>query len=141
MDDLLVIAKALIQENKLGDGFWYQASRELFILLSLYLLESKGTATLAEVYDLSKVPKLHRFVMGALVQVNLRHSEDLKERVENFSANGLPFTTEMLNQNTQSFAETPDETRLNVLKDFHSRLSFLMSLSIRNATSQNSAIS
>ena len=137
VDDLLVIAKALIQENKLGDGFWYQASRELFILLSLYLLESKGTATLAEVYDLSKVPKLHRFVMGALVQVNLRHSEDLKERVENFSANGLPFTTEMLNQNTQSFAETPDETRLNVLKDFHSRLSFLMSLSIRNATSQN----
>lgn len=137
VDDLLVIAKALIQENKLGDGFWYQASRELFILLSLYLIESKGNATLAEVHDLSKSPRLHKFLLGNLDEVNSKYSENLKERVGNFSVNGLPFTTEMLNQNAHSFAETPDETRLNVLKDFHSRLSFLMSLSIRNATSKN----
>ncbi len=137
VDDLMIIAEALIQENQLGDGFWYQASRELFILLALYLLESKGDATLAQIHDLSKSPDLHTFLLGELDEINHKCSGNLKERIVNFNVKALPFATQMLNQNTRSFAETPDETRLNVLKDFHSRMTSLMSYSIRQATSQN----
>lgn len=44
--DLQLIAETLIPATKLGDGFWYQSSREIFLTLSLYLFETEGMATL-----------------------------------------------------------------------------------------------
>ena len=137
VDDIMIIAEALIQENKLGDGFWYQASRELFILLSLFLLETKGKATLAEIHDLSKKAELHKFLNQQIEEMDKTFSENVTERAQNYDSAALPFTTDMMMQSAGSFADTHDKTRLNILKDFHSRLNFLMSYSIRKATSKN----
>ena len=137
IDDLMIIAEALIQETKMGEGFWYQASRNVFVLLSLFLLETKGKATLADVYDLSKQPALHDFLDKG-IELKLSHCSDtLKEGIKDFCKSGLPFSTAILTQNAASFSEVPDKTRLNILTDFHSRMTSLMSLSIRKATSKN----
>ena len=64
-------------------------------------------------------------------------SENVTERAQNYDSAALPFTTDMMMQSAGSFADTHDKTRLNILKDFHSRLNFLMSYSIRKATSKN----
>lgn len=119
IDDLFIIAQALIPEIKLGEGFWYQSSRELFMLLSLFLIEVRGEATLAVVYDLSKVPNLAGFL-----------EEEMNTGVNEPSTH--------LNQHLDAFKESHDKTRLNVLKDFQSRLVMMMSPSIRQATSKNS---
>lgn len=44
----------MIPATKLGDSFWYQSSREIFLTLALFLFETKGIATLSEIHDLSK---------------------------------------------------------------------------------------
>lgn len=119
IDDLFIIAQALIPEIKLGEGFWYQSSRELFILLSLFLLEVNRSVTLAEIYDLSKEPSLVSYIKNQLREHNV-----------------LPST--QLTNNYNAFKESHEKTRLNVLKDFQSRLVMMMSPSIRKATSQNS---
>lgn len=119
IDDLFIIAQALIPETKLGEGFWYQSSRELFMLLSLFLLEVNGSATLAEVYDLSKKPLLHEYLF-----------KEIKK-------NGVQISSQ-LQHNYDAYNGMFEETRQNIVKDFQSRLVMLMSPSIRRATSQNS---
>lgn len=119
IDDLFVIAQALIPETKLGEGFWYQSSRELFMLLSLFLLEVRGAATLADVYDLSKKAHLEKYLIQQIDVSEIAASHHLM-------------------QNYHAYSGMHEETRQNVLKDFQSRLVMMMSPSIRKATSQNS---
>mgnify|MGYP006411211951 CR=1 FL=1 len=119
IDDLFVIAQALVPETKLGEGFWYQSSRELFMLTSLFLIEARGAATLAEVYDLSKEQDLAAYILGGIEDSNISPSKQLL-------------------QNLIAFKNTDDKTRSNILKDFQSRLVMMMSPSIRKATSKNS---
>lgn len=119
IDDLFVIAQALIPETKLGEGFWYQSSRELFMLLSLFLLEMRGAATLADVYDLSKKAHLEKYLIQQIDVSEIAASQQLM-------------------QNYHAYSSMHEETRQNVLKDFQSRLVMMMSPSIRKATSQNS---
>ena len=119
IDDLFVIAQALIPETKLGEGFWYQSSRELFMLLSLFLLEVRGEATLADVYDISKKAHLEKYLIQ---QIDISEIAASKHLMQNYYA----------------YSGMHEETRQNVLKDFQSRLVMMMSPSIRKATSKNS---
>ena len=52
--DLQLIAQTIIPDSKHGDAFWHYSSRDLFLGLSLFLFEKKGSATLAEINNLSK---------------------------------------------------------------------------------------
>lgn len=52
--DLQLIAEVLIPAERVDGGFWYTSSREIFLMLSLYLFEMEGMATLAEIHDHSK---------------------------------------------------------------------------------------
>lgn len=119
IDDLFIIAEALIPETKLGEGFWYQSSRELFLLLSFFLLEIRGSATLSEVYDLSKMPKLTKYLNSEINESGVDASRDLM-------------------QNYHAVNQADEKTYKNILKDFQSRLVFMMSHSVREATSKNS---
>jgi len=137
VDDIMIIAEALIPETKLGEGFWYQSSRELFILLSLFLLETKGCATLADVHDLSKQQDLHDYLSNHIdIFFEQYFSEKEKDNKDEKTID-ITYSMKIMSQNASSFSSAHEETRQNVLMDFHSRMVALMSHSIRTATSKN----
>jgi type IV secretion system protein VirD4 len=116
--DLQLIAETLIPADRTDGGFWCNSSREMFLMLSLYLLETKGTPTLAEMSDLSRKSNF----IGWLREI-------IKEKVvENTvfeqCANSL-------------LSADPEKTQKNILKDFHSRMNLLVDPLIRHATSGN----
>lgn len=117
--------------------FAYQTSRELFILLSLFLLETKGTATLAEIHDLSKKKDLDIYLVKNIEKEEFKYFEEMQKRIKNIEEIELTYSKIMMAQNSSSFSGGHDKTRKNVLMDFHSRMVALMSHSLRNATSQN----
>ncbi len=116
--DLQLIAGALIPETKLGSGFWYKSSREIFLMLSLYLLETQGSATLSEVHDLSKQADFFNWLEG--------------EITENKATFSIP-----LKQNAYSILNVGNETQTNILKDFHSRMELFIDPLVSYATSRN----
>lgn len=116
--DLQLIAETLIPATKLGDGFWYQSSREVFLTLSLYLLETTGGATLGEVHDLSKQADFFQWLDDELTQYQTRFSKPLM-------------------QNAQAVLGADVKTQKNILKDFHSRMSLFNDPLVCHATRQN----
>ncbi|KAF5279908.1 hypothetical protein FQR65_LT15143 [Abscondita terminalis] len=100
--DLQLIAETLIPATKLGDGFWYQSSREIFLTISLYLLESTGTATLSDIHDLSKQESFFAWLANEIMD----HEEFSKP----------------LKQNAFALLGADEKTQKNILKDFHSRM-------------------
>lgn len=116
--DLQFIAETLIPETKLGEGFWHLSSRELFLTLSLYLLETTGTATLGEIHDLSKLPKFFAWLEYEILANDEVFSKALK-------------------QNARSILNTPKDTRSNILKDFHSRVGLFSDPIVNYATNKN----
>ena len=100
--DLQLIAETLIPATKLGDGFWYQSSRELFLTLSLYLLETKGKARLSEIHDLSKQESFFAWLANEVI-VHEEFSKSLK-------------------QNAFALLGADEKTQKNILKDFHARM-------------------
>ncbi len=116
--DLQLIAGILIPEIKLGVGFWYISSREIFIMLSLYLLETQGSATLSEVHDLSKQKDFFEWL-----------SYEIEENRETFS--------KPLKQNAYSILGADIKTQCNILKDFHSRMELFIDPLVSYATSRN----
>lgn len=140
VDDVMIIAEALIPETKLGEGFWYQSSRELFILLSLFLLETEGHATLADIHDLSKKENVDIFLSKSIIDFKKKYvaeKEHLNQKNGTNEKIDLTYSMKMMEQNAASFSGAHEETRKNVLMDFHSRMVALMSHSIRTATSKN----
>lgn len=137
VDDIMIIAEALIPETKLGEGFWYQSSRELFILLSLFLLETKGSATLADIHDLSKKESLEIYLSKGVLDAKNNYFEKMEKIHKSLEGIDLTYSMKIMSQNAASFSEANEETRKNVLMDFHSRMVALMSHSIRTATSKN----
>jgi type IV secretion system protein VirD4 len=115
--DLQLIAETLIPTIKLGDGFWYQSSREIFLTLSLYLLESTGTATLSEIHDLSKQESFFAWLANEIMD----HEEFSKP----------------LKQNTFALLGADEKTQKNILKDFHSRVGLFNDPLVGYATSKN----
>ncbi|MCD8524343.1 MAG: type IV secretory system conjugative DNA transfer family protein [Gammaproteobacteria bacterium] len=137
VDDVMIIAEALIPETKRGERFWYQSSRELFILLSLFLLETQGSATLAEIHDLSKKQDLQDFLTEGIAVCIQKYYTKMEEVHKNIEGIEITYSMKMMKQNAASFSAAHDKTRQNVLMDFHSRMTALMSHSIRSATSKN----
>jgi type IV secretion system protein VirD4 len=115
--DLQLIAETLIPTTKLGDGFWYQSSREIFLTLSLYLLETKGIATLSDIYDLSKQENFFAWLANEIID----HEEFSKP----------------LKQNAFALLGADEKTQKNILKDFHSRMGLFNDPLVGYATSKN----
>lgn len=116
--DLQLIAQILIPETKVGDSFWAISSRELFLTLSLYLIETNRMPTLEKIHDLSKQSD---FFIWLLTQVNENDQIYFKH----------------LKQNAYSLLQTDEKTQKNILKDFHSRLSLFNDPIVGYAASDN----
>jgi type IV secretion system protein VirD4 len=115
--DLQLIAETLIPATKLGDGFWYQSSREIFLTLSLFLLETKGMATLSEIHDLSKQESFFAWLANEIMD----HEEFSKP----------------LKQNAFALLGADEKTQKNILKDFHSRMGLFNDPLVGYATRKN----
>jgi type IV secretion system protein VirD4 len=116
--DLQLIAETLIPASRLGDGFWYQSSREIFLMLSLYLFETQHMATLSEIHDLSKQNNFFVWLFGEIRQNEAIFSKHLK-------------------QNAYAILGTDEKTQKNILKDFHSRMGLFNDPLMSYATSGN----
>ncbi len=116
--DLQLIAEILIPATKLGDGFWYQSSREVFLTLSLYLFETKGMATLSEIHDLSKQENFFEWL-----------EKEVAAHEDEFS--------KYLKQNVYAILGADDKTQRNILKDFHSRIGLFNDPIVGYATHKN----
>jgi len=117
--DIQRIAEIIIPSEKNEARFWCQSSRELFMMLALYLFESKGIATLAEIHDVSKKNDFFEWI--AL--------EVKKGSIKNV----------VFKQCASSLLQADAErTQKNILTDFHSRLGLFSDPLIRQATSSNS---
>ncbi len=101
--DLQLIAQSLIPTGSHETNFWIQSSRDLFLFLAMYLFETKGMATLAEIYDLAKQSNF----VGWLTEV-----------IET-GENSYP---DMLLRNALALINANNETRSNILQDFYSRI-------------------
>ncbi|MFZ0218646.1 MAG: type IV secretory system conjugative DNA transfer family protein [Candidatus Aquirickettsiella sp.] len=115
--DLQLIAETLIPATKLGDGFWYQSSREIFLTLSLYLFEIKGMASLSDIHDLSKQENFFEWLANEVMD----HEEFSKQ----------------LKQNAFALLDADEKTQKNILKDFHSRMGLFNDPLVGYATSKN----
>ena len=118
MRDIQLIAEALIPAAKHLDGFWHQSSRGIFLALSLYLFETKGMATLADIYDLSKQERFFSWLMAEM------------------KTNKAVFPTELIQEMNSVFTGSED-ARQNTLKDFQSRIGLFGDPLVRYATSGN----
>ena len=116
--DLQLIAEILIPATKLGDGFWYQSSREIFLTLALYLLETTGHVTLGEIHDLSKQANFTGWLKASVIDQGCHFSKELC-------------------QNTNAYLGADKKTQKNTLKDFHSRMSLFGDPIVRKATASN----
>lgn len=116
--DLQLIAEMLIPAAKLGENFWCQSSREIFLMLALFLFETKGLATLSEIHDLSKQENFFEWL-----------ASEITENEEKFSKH--------LKQNAFSLLGADEKTQKNILKDFHSRVGLFNDPIIGYATSKN----
>lgn len=116
--DLQLISEMLIPATKLGEGFWYQSSREVFLTLALFLFETKGVATLSEVHDLSKRENFFEWLTIKLTEHEEKFSKHLK-------------------QNVFSLLGADERTQKNILKDFHSRMGLFNDPIIGQATRKN----
>ncbi len=116
--DLQLIAEILIPATKLGEGFWYQSSREIFLTLALYCFETNGIATLSKIHDLSKQHCFFEWLETELVV-----HEDIFSKY--------------LKQNTNAILGADKKTQKNILKDFHSRMSVFIDPLVGYATSKN----
>lgn len=116
--DLQLIAEIIIPAERVDGGFWYTSSREIFIMLAIYLFETKGMATLAEVHDLSKQKN---FIDWLSVSVKEKEVQD-----------------PIFYQNAYSLLNSDAEkTQKNIIKDFHSRMVLFNDPIVRHATSGN----
>jgi len=86
-------------------------------MLAIYLFETKGMATLAEVHDLSKQKDF---------------SEWLEYLVEEKEISDLTF-----NQNANSLLNSEAKTQKSIIKDFHARMILFNDPIVRHATSAN----
>ncbi len=116
--DLQLIAETLIPANKIGERFWYQSSRDLFLMIALYCFETKGMATLAEIHDVSKQAYFFEWFESELAEHDADFSKGLK-------------------QNAHSILGADEKTQRNILKDFHTRMSLFNDPTVSLATTKN----
>jgi type IV secretion system protein VirD4 len=116
--DLQLIAEILIPNERVDGGFWTASSRDMFIMLALYLFGQDELPTLAAVHDLSK-------------------REDFGEWLA-FEVEKGDIQNEVFYQNANSLLGADAErTQKNIIKDFHSRMTLFVDPLVREATSEN----
>ncbi len=116
--DLQLIAETLIPNERVDGGFWTTSSRDMFIMLALYLFEQEELPTLAAIHDLSK-------------------REDFGEWLA-FEVEKGEIQSEVFYQNANSLLGADAErTQKNIVKDFHSRMTLFVDPLVREATSGN----
>ena len=115
--DLQLIAEIVIPSERVDGGFWYTSSRDLFVTLSLYLLETNGNATLADVHDLSKKDDFLEWLSFVI------ESEEVNDQ--------------LFMQNAHSLLNADIKTQSSIIKDFHSRMILFSDPIVRHATSDN----
>lgn len=115
--DLQQIAEVVIPATQLGDAFWYQSSRELFITLALYLFLTEGIATLEEIHNLGKQDNLLGWLQSVIEDEDITHP--------------------LFRQNAQSLLQSDERVQKNIIKDFHSRMSIYADPIVQYATSGN----
>jgi type IV secretion system protein VirD4 len=114
--EIQLIAHTIIPNGQ-GEPIWYQSSRELFLALILYLIDSDEISTLPNVYVISK---RHRF------------NEWLTDLVENTTHLDPEFY-----RNASSCLNTAEKTRASILKTFTGYLE-IFSNPVINAAVSNS---
>ena len=60
--DIQLIGFIVIPSTNTGSDFWHTTSRDIFLMLALYLIEKNGTATLAGIHDQSKINKFFEWL-------------------------------------------------------------------------------
>jgi len=115
--DIQLIAETFIQEEK-ELAFWHQSSRGILLTLALYLFETKGMATFAEIHDLSKQEDFFNWLMI-----------EAQENESQFSS--------ILLKNMYAILDSDEKTKRNILTDFHARMSLFNDPIISYATSKN----
>jgi type IV secretion system protein VirD4 len=113
--DIQLIAHTIIPDGR-SDPIWYQSSRELFLALVLYLLDTEHeTVTLPQVYVLSKQYKFNDWLKSI---VELTHDLDPE-----------------FYRNAGSYLNTAEKTRASILKTFTGYLEIFANPVISAATS------
>lgn len=108
----------VIIPNGQGEPIWYQSSRELFLVLVLYLLDTPGKkATLPEVYTISKKYKFNTWL------------KNLVEKTVNYDPEFY--------RNASSYLNTAEKTRASILKTFTGYLELFADPIINAATSDS----
>lgn len=116
--DLQLIAEILIPAERIDGGFWYTSSREIFVMLALFLFETEGMATLQKIHDLSKQEDFIAWLTFIVQQEKI--------------------SDEIFYQNAYSLLNADeDKTQKNIIKDFHSRMMLFSDPLVRHATSGN----
>jgi len=94
------IAEVIIHSNSEHEKFWTQASREIFLLLSLYLFETGTCPTISKIFDLSQQADFWTW-LGKLL---LEEDDELSETCKQLG---------------YSILNADERTQKNILKDFH----------------------
>lgn len=116
--DLQLIAQALIPESKEQASFWVQSSRDLFLLLGMYLFETSGIATLDSIYKLAK-------------------QEDFVGWLADIIEDGRAHFPIPLIHNASALLTADARTRSNILQDFFARITLFGDPIIQKNTRQN----
>ena len=106
--DLQLIAEVLMPEQKhANDKFWVRSSREILMMLALYLFETEGMPTMSRISALSRTPKFFTWI-----------ETQLKTK---------PVESEVFYQLAASILIADKEkVRPNILKDFHTHMSLFL---------------
>lgn len=116
--DLQIIAEIIIPLGRGEAEFWAHCSRDILIMLAIYLLEIKGMATFAKIHDLSKQKDFIKWLKFETESKNVQEP--------------------LFYQNAYSLLQADEErTQKNILKDFHARMSLFADSLVRHATSKN----
>lgn len=108
----------VIIPNGHGEPIWYQSSRELFLALVLYLLDTPDKkATLPEIYNLSKKRKFNEW-LEKIVQETTHYDPEFY-------------------RNASSYLNTAEKTRASILKTFTGYLEIFADPIINAATSDS----
>lgn len=115
ISDIQLLAHSLIPNGQ-GEPIWTQSSRELFLALTLYLLDTpEKNTTLGEMYNLSKQHQFNKWL------------KKLVEKTDHLDAEFY--------RNASSYLNTAEKTRASILKTFTGYLEIFANPIINAATS------
>lgn len=117
ISEIQLMSHTLIPNGQ-GDPIWFQSSRELFLAILLYLLDTPGrNITFGEIYNISKQHKFNLWLT------------DLVENTTNYDAEFY--------RSASSYLNSAEKTRASILKTFTGYLEIFANPIINAATSES----